>query len=715
MIQNSHKKNKIKHPYRQFVIALFLTVLSGTSCYTVLGQSWQPVNRNARLNNRSRVSSGYKTTNRPTNRTQSSYKVNNSVNQNSYTNNSYNTNSNINISQPNTSRASISYSTTPTAENSFYPTIRESSSAYGNQQPGWVNMNNQYTASVSSSGKDSENQLSPEVLETIRQLREEYPEPRYQMAPPTPVTGNVSNGLMVPSQPKDISKSAQSPIDIQSSVLTFPAGKNIKIKSLDFRQTDVADALRSLARLININLMLGQGVGGQQVTVLFNDVTMEEAFNTLLVNYNLSFSWEGKILRIFPTDSAPTFTRIYPIQHTNAVDIQPMVTRLLSNGKGTVEIDNRTNSLIITDTLAKLTEIENMLPQIDVKETGIEITSRPVTEVFHLNYADATSLREPIEMLSSGVQIKEFSSNAASQAGAAGGEAAGRMDMMIITDTQNNLDRIRELLDQLDVPPKQVTIDAHIYEIDKNKEEQMGIDWQKTIPINGIAQAVTNADSGTTNLFSANLLSSAGSGVLRFGSLDVNQFSMVLNTLNTNSFAKVLSNPVITTLNNRPANINVGQQISYVSGANENAQTGNITQSIGQVDASIVLDVTPSVTGNDEVFLDIRPNITSVLSYTTLNGNSTPNLSTRSAQTQVICKNNHTIVIGGMIKTDKNESINKVPFLGNLPGIGKLFQHKTVKETRTELIIFITPHIVEDKVTKHFSHKLTGTPQMAME
>jgi type II secretion system protein D len=346
---------------------------------------------------------------------------------------------------------------------------------------------------------------------------------------------------------------------------------------------------------------------------------------------------------------------------------------------------------MVTDTATKLSEVKSLLPQLDVKESTVDISSRPLTEVFYLDYADASTLRAPIEMLSSGVQIQEFSSSSASQAGAAGeggGGSTGRMDMMIITDTQNNLQRIRELIEKLDVPPIQVTIDAHIYEIDKNEEERLGINWQKSIPIAGTSE----------NLFEMTIApedaSAGGTGVFRFGSLDINQFTALLAMLKTHSFAKVLSNPVITTLNNREANITVGQSIPYVSASQVNAETGQVTNTIAQADANIQLTVTPSVTGNDEVFLDIKPTISSVLGFTELGGNSTPNLSNRSAETQVICKNNHTIVIGGMIKTDKSESISKVPFLGDLPGIGKLFQKKTNRETRTELIIFITPHIV---------------------
>ncbi len=674
---------------KKMYLLLLLALMSGGFAVPANSQNWQRINR--------QPNRGYNTTART------------QKNSNPRTN-----------TRQNSSRASVSYSTQPTAENSFYPTIRQNfpEATYSNQnnhQTGWSELGNgaiiRQSYNQQNSNNQSENKLSPEVLETIRQLKAEYaePEPRYQMAPNTAstntakVTPKKSNSLIAPNTQKN----NQTGVDIQRSSITFPPNKNIRIKSLDFRQTDVADALRSLARIININLMLGNGVSGKTVTVLFNDVTMEEAFNTLLVNFDLSFSWEGKILRIFPANEAPTFTRIFSIQHTNAVEIQPMITRLMSE-KGKSELDSRTNSIIVTDTLAKLTEIENMLPQIDVQETGLEITSRPVTEVFYLNYADASTITEAIQMLSEGAKIKEFSSSAASQAGAAGGTTTGRMDMMIITDTLTNLDRIRELIDKLDVPPIQVTIDAHIYEIDKNKEEQMGVNWQKNIPVAGMTDS---------NLFTATIApmsdTAGGTGVFRFGSLDVNQFTAVLSMLNTGSFAKVLSNPVITTLNNRSANITVGQAISYIS-ASTVSEGGQVSNEVSQANANISLDVTPSVTGNDEVFLDITPNISSVLGYTTLGGNSTPNLSNRSAKTQVICKNNHTIVIGGMIKTDKSESINKVPILGNIPGIGKLFQSKSTKESRTELIIFITPHIVKEKANKHNSSVLSSNPRMSL-
>ncbi len=463
---------------------------------------------------------------------------------------------------------------------------------------------------------------------------------------------------------------------------------NMAIRSLDFRQTDVKDALRSLASLINLNLMLANDISGD-VTVLFSDVSIEEAFNTLIRSFNLAFSWDGTILRIFRSENAPLVTRIFNIRNTTASSVKDRIDKVLLSEKGKSEVDLRTNALIVTDTAATLEKINSLLPQIDVREAEVEVTARPITEVFYLDYVDATVLQQPIQTIAKDAVIQSFSSSQASQAGAAGGgTATGRQDMMIITDTPNNLERIREIIEKLDIAPLQVTIDAQIYEIDLNEEERLGINWQKQIPIAGTSESVFDMS------ISPEESTAGGTGVFRFGSLSVNQFRALLAMLKTHSFAKVLSNPVITTLNNRQANITVGQAIPYISASQVNAQTGQVTNTVSQANANISLQVTPSVTGNDEVFLDINPTISSVLGFTTLGGNSTPNLSNRTAQTQVIVRNNHTIVIGGMIKTDKSDSISKVPFLGDLPGIGKLFQKKTTKETRTELIIFITPHIV---------------------
>lgn len=521
-------------------------------------------------------------------------------------------------------------------------------------------------------------QIAPAPLPTV---------PGTPIGTPTPVTGALPQALIPPTSslasginPLPTNEDANSP-----SYLKLPKGEQ-RIKFLELRDQDIRDALRVFIGMVGVNLMLANDISGI-VNIQFNDISVEEAVNTLLKANNLAFSWEGNILRIFTSANVPLSTVIFSIQNANAQEVKTVIDRVVTPNRGRCDVDVRLNAVMVTDTPSVIETVRGLLPQIDVRETTIEVTSRPITEVFYLDYVDATVLSQPITMVAPTATIQAYSSSA-SQAGAGGG--TGRMDMMIITDTPNNLSKIKELVEKLDIAPIQVTIDAHIYEIDLNEEERLGINWQKSIPVPG----------STENLFDVSISpeesNAGGTGVFRFGSLNVNQFRALLAMLKTHSFAKVLSNPVITTLNNRAAQITVGQAISYISASTVNAQTGQVSNTVGQVNANITLNVTPSVTGNDEVFLNISPTISSVLGYTTLGGNSTPNLSNRTAQTQVIAKNNHTIVIGGMIKTDKSDTMSKVPFFGDLPGIGKLFQKKTQRETRTELIIFITPRILRN-------------------
>ncbi len=583
---------------------------------------------------------------------------------------------------------------------------------------GWANIGDGTRIRAIAPGTKTEpvqvESLSPWNIEPS----ETFSKPQFQMANPPPQGGAGRTGGNPPpitgAQPMTLlspnPQAAPAPDPSSANVkmltpvgLTLPPGVDQTI-TLDFRDQDIRDAFRSLAQIAKLNLMIDPTITGT-ISLTFSNISLEEAFNTLLRTQNLEFSWEGQILRIFMPANAPLVAATFFIRNTAAETVDTLIKGILNAPRETSAIDRRQNSIEVRATYKTIQDIKQRLPFWDVAEAQIE-APRAFTEVFYLDYIDATTLiggggAGPIGMVAPNARVTPLSSNQASQAGAAGGAGTGRQDILLVSAEPGDLEKIRELIEKLDVAPIQVTIDAHIYELDLNEEERLGINWQKQIPIAGT----------TENVFDMSIApetsDAGGTGVFRFGSLNVNQFRALLAMLKTHSFAKVLSNPVITTLNNRTANITVGQAIPYVSASTVNAETGQVSNTISQANANITLNVTPSVTGNDEVFLDITPTISSVLGFTSLGGNSTPNLSNRSAQTQVIIKNNNTIVIGGMIKTDKSDTISKVPYFADLPGIGKLFQKKTTKEIRTELIIFITPHIVRS----HGKKKVTATAE----
>ncbi len=159
--------------------------------------------------------------------------------------------------------------------------------------------------------------------------------------------------------------------------------------------------------------------------------------------------------------------------------------------------------------------------------------------------------------------------------------------------------------------------------------------------------------------------------------------------------AKVLSDPKITTLNNLPANINVTTQIPYVT--SNVASTGVQTQTVSYVTTGIQLSVTPSINSDGRILLLINPNVSQpsvTAAANTLTG--APAVDTRNAQTSVLVRDGETIVIGGLISDSLQDTIAKIPILGDIPILGWLFKKKTKQRARNELLIFVTTHVLPD-------------------
>ena len=161
------------------------------------------------------------------------------------------------------------------------------------------------------------------------------------------------------------------------------------------------------------------------------------------------------------------------------------------------------------------------------------------------------------------------------------------------------------------------------------------------------------------------------------------------------------------TKNNREAVINVGQEVPFLTSTQETA-TGGILTSFDFRDVGVILTVTPRINRSGTVSLDVNQQINTLIEFTLFDA---PIISTREASTSVTVKDGQTMVIGGMIKDDKTETVHKIPILGDIPLLGKLFRRKDARIEKTELMVFITPHVVytdEDanRVTEEQKSKL---------
>jgi len=186
-----------------------------------------------------------------------------------------------------------------------------------------------------------------------------------------------------------------------------------------------------------------------------------------------------------------------------------------------------------------------------------------------------------------------------------------------------------------------------------------------------------------------------------FGSTDKNHsFEVLMKFLATLGEARLLSNPKIAVINNQEARIHVGRQEAYITSTTTSGQTTTTTaEDVTFVDVGIQLSVTPTINDEGYITMKIKPEISSVVdTLITPSGNQIPIIDTSTAETTVMVKDNSTIIIGGLRREEEVSAAKRVPFLGDLPILGGIFRSQTKSTQRSELLVMITPHIVDGTI-----------------
>jgi general secretion pathway protein D len=263
------------------------------------------------------------------------------------------------------------------------------------------------------------------------------------------------------------------------------------------------------------------------------------------------------------------------------------------------------------------------------------------------------------------------------------------------TDYQNLL----QVIQKLDKRRRQVFVQAVIAEISLDKLKDIGLKWgvasggsNSTISAVGAfdPQGVLTTGSDLTNVLGA--LKAAGIAIPNLPGTSVN-FGVVLKALESNGTVNVLSTPTIMTSDNKEAEIFVGENVPFISSTNLSS-TGLSQQSIDRKDTGITLRITPQISEGEYVKLDIYQEISAVKDALSKGAAADITTTKRSAKTSVVVKDMDTVVIGGLIQDQDNETINKIPLLGDIPGFGWLFKTKHKERTKTNLIIVLTPRII---------------------
>ncbi len=418
--------------------------------------------------------------------------------------------------------------------------------------------------------------------------------------------------------------------------------------------------------------------------------------------------------------SSATDIEVYTLKHAAAAEVVRIMEALrqrekqadpqaMGAGAPVLVADERTNSILISGDKSERLGIRAVITHLDTPlETGGN------THVAYLRYAKAKELVPVLTGLSESLE-KEQQGGAPKapvpQAGRAPITIQAHEDTnaLVITAPPDLLRSLKSVISQLDIRRAQVQVEAIIAEVTDDKSAELGVSWfidgspDNKGPIAGTAfkdfNAAAAADSFKNNTIPTlpNPLSFLGFGRFNSGKTD---FVGLLNAIQGDSRANVLSRPTIMTLDNEEAEIIVGQTVPFRTGSYTSTGSGataSVTApftTIKRENIGITLKVKPQINEGDAVRLDIEQKVESVAPSNA--GAADLITNTRSVKTSVLVDDGGTIVLGGLIKDDVTESVQKVPLLGDIPFIGALFRNKSSTKVKTNLMVFLKPTIIRD-------------------
>lgn len=427
-----------------------------------------------------------------------------------------------------------------------------------------------------------------------------------------------------------------------------------------------------------------------------------------------------EVIEKIDTAALPT-TEVIELKYADAESLVATLTKLdRAENKGAppsnqiqMVADKRNNAILLSGDDLQRQRAKTLIYRLD----------RPQTQTgnVRVRYLEYATAKDVAAVLSKVVQNMQRMHPGGGKQGNGGANAQGATveadeatNSLLITAEGDTLDSILAVVERLDIRRAQVLVEAIIVEMQLGETESMGIEWMFQNAPKGVLGASTGAGNAgalasaifgsaedATSAIASALGAISGETFSVAGDVSGEEFLVLVNMLQTNSNANILSTPTLLTMDNNEAMISVGQNVPFVTGSftNTGGNGGsNPFQTIQREDVGITLTVTPHVNEGDKVIMDIQQEISSVDKGANVRASDVIT-NQRKVQTQVMAKDGEVIVLGGLIRDDIQEGERRVPFLGNLPGVGRLFRSNNSEIIKSNLMIFIRPTIVRDDET----------------
>lgn len=431
--------------------------------------------------------------------------------------------------------------------------------------------------------------------------------------------------------------------------------------SLDFQDVEVRTILQILAKESGMNIVASDTVNGK-MTLSLKDVPWDQALDLVMQARNLDMRRQGNIINVAPREE------------------------LLAKDKATLQAQK---------------EIDDLGPLL--------------SQTFQLKYKNVEEFRKILRLDESGTNNDRNSMLS--------GRGSALIDpatnTLIITDNRHVIQKFQKLIDELDVPTRQVMVEARIVEANDDFSRDIGVkfgatgvkgasswgsDWTNAVNNYGtevnnrrtIANAIlsgSNTLPSTTPLqMNPNIslpITSATTSIALVRAISSGALGLELTAMQEQSRGKIISNPRVLTQDRKEAMIESGSEIPY-----EEATSSGAT-SITFKKAVLGLTVTPNITPDGQVIMTVKINKDSPTDCIS-GGVTTKCITTKQLQTQAMVEDGGTLIVGGIYEEENGNTVSKVPLLGDIPVVGNLFKSRTRKERRRELLIFITPRIMDN-------------------
>ena len=427
--------------------------------------------------------------------------------------------------------------------------------------------------------------------------------------------------------------------------------------SLNFQDIEVRAVLQLIADFTGKNMVTSDTVSGS-ITLRLKNVPWDQALSIILKTKGLGMREEGNVMRVAPAEELAAIEKQELEAKKQIADLLPLVTE-------TIQLQFVTASAVV----ALLDEIG-----------GAEASKNQVGD-------------------SSGgdVDDSEGASYVSSRATIVGDD---RTNKLIVRDTARNIAQLRKLINEIDTPIRQVLIDARVVSASDKFERDMGLNWNfASVGDNGVVKTRGDLEPGTTNSVQTT------DGLVDLGARQKNLLGVTFALLNSGYLvdleisasqsegtSELISSPRVVTTNGSPAKIKQGNEVPYLE-QNENGNT------VAFKDAVLSLEVTPLIIPGNKVFMELKINKDEVDALVPVGIGSAPSIATKEIETSVLVDNGDTVVLGGIFEHNVSKARDSVPILGDIPIIGQAFKVDKRSDDKTELIIFITPKIMDESLS----------------